>query len=179
MELPPLIKKKLDESQARYQELETIVSRPDLATGARVAYQKEFGGLRRLIEEYREYQRITQELAGNEELTRDSASDQELRAMAREEIARLRPLQERLTNDLIERILVDDKMANRNVIVEIRAGVGGEEAALFAADLFRMYNKYAEKKGWKVDLLDSSPTDLKGFREIVFSVTGDSVFRDL
>jgi peptide chain release factor 1 len=178
-ELPPIIKKKLDEFQARYRELEGIVSRSDLATGARVAYQKEFGGLRKLMEGYQEYLRICQELAGNDELLRDSGSDQDLRALAREEVALLRPQQEKLASELTERILVDDKMANRNVIIEIRAGVGGEESALFAADLFRMYNRYAEKKGWKVELLDSSPTDLKGFREIVFSVTGESVFRDL
>jgi peptide chain release factor 1 len=112
-------------------------------------------------------------------MSRDGSGDQELRSMAREEINRLRPLQATLAESLLEQMLVDDKDSARNVIIEIRAGVGGEEAALFAADLFRMYSRYAEKKHWKVEMLDSSPTDLKGFKEIVFSVNGDSVLRDL
>jgi peptide chain release factor 1 len=178
-ELPPLIAKKLEEIQGRYQEIESQFSRPDLATPARIAYQKEFGALRKTVEGYREYLRVTREIAENEGLVRDGGGDPELRTLAREEIARLREIQAKLSEDLIEHILVDDPHSNRNVIMEIRAGVGGEEAALFAADLFRMYSKFAEKKGWKVDLIDASATDLKGFREIVFSVTGDSVYRDL
>jgi len=178
-ELPPLIMKKLEEIEVRYQDLEALISRADLPTPLRVAHQKEFGGLRKTIEGFREYLRIAQEIAGNDELARDSATDQELRALAREELGRLKPIQARLADELTEHVLVDDKNAGRNVIVEIRAGVGGEEAALFAADLFRMYSKYAERKGWRVDLMDSSPTDLKGFREIVFAVSGDSVYRDL
>jgi len=178
-ELPPLIARKLDELQARYRELEAEVSRPDLSTPTRVAYQKEFGCLRKPVDGYREYLRVTREIGENEELARDGGGDQELRAMAREEIVRLRADQARLSEELTEHILVDDQKSSRNVIIEIRAGVGGEEAALFAADLFRMYAKYAEKKGWKVEILDSSPTDLKGFREIVFSVTGDQVYKNL
>ena len=179
LELPPLIEKKLKETETRYQELEGLISSADLAPPKRVAYQKEFGGLRKVTEGYREYRRCLQEIADNDSIVRDSASDGELRSMAREEIARITPNLEQLKSDLTESVLVDDDKAQRNVIVEIRAGVGGEEAALFAADLFRMYTRYAERKGWKVDLIDSSPTDLKGYREIIFSVTGDSVFRDL
>jgi peptide chain release factor 1 len=178
-ELPPLIAKKLDELLARHVTLEAELGRPDLPTSTRVAFQKEFGTLRKLVNGYREYLRLTREIAENDEMSRDGDSDQELRTMAREEIAQLKPLQASLAETLLEQMLVDDKNASRNVIMEIRAGVGGEEAALFAADLFRMYAKYAEKKGWKVEVLDSSPTDLKGFREIVFSVNGDSVYRDL
>ena len=178
-ELPPLIAKKLGELLARHVTLEAELGRPDLPTSSRVAFQKEFGTLRKTVDGYREYLRLAREIAENEELSRDGGSDQELRAMAREEIARLLPQQAALAETLLEQMLVDDKNASRNVIIEIRAGVGGEEAALFAADLFRMYAKYAEKKGWKVEVLDSSPTDLKGFREIVFSVSGDSVYRDL
>jgi peptide chain release factor 1 len=178
-ELPPLIQKKLEETEARYRELEELVSRADLPTHLRVAYQKEFGGLRKPVDGYRLYRRLSEEIAGNEELARDSSGEQELRALAREELLRLKPERERLAADLTEQILVDDRESKRNVIIEIRAGVGGEEAALFVADLFRMYSKYAERKGWRVDLMDSSPTDLKGFRDIVFAVTGDQVYRDL
>ena len=76
-------------------------------------------------------------------------------------------------------VLDEDKDASRNVIMEIRAGVGGLEAALFTADLLRMYTKYAERRGWKAEILDASPTDLGGFKEVILSVTGDSVHRDL
>ena len=102
-----------------------------------------------------------------------------MRELASEEIERIKPLLQKAVSDLLEMILVEDKNSDRNVIVEIRAGTGGDEAALFAADLFRMYSRYAEQKHWKIEILDASPTDLGGFKEIVFSVTGDAVYRDL
>src|SRR5207253_262620 len=111
------------------------------------------GILRKSVADYQEYLRLVKEIADNEELARDG--DTELRALAREELTKLRGLQEALVERLIEEMLVDDGKASRNVIMEIRAGEGGEEAALFAADLFRMYSKYAERKGWKVDIIDS------------------------
>ncbi len=178
-ELPPLIAKKLEELLVHYQEVESQIGRPDLSTAARIAYQKELGSLKKPIERYREYIRLQKEIGDNEDLARDGDGDTELRNLAREELALLRPKLERLANDLTDQMLVDDQRASRNVIMEIRAGVGGEEAALFAADLFRMYSKYAEKKGWRIEIMDASPTDLKGFREIVFGVHGDSVYRDL
>jgi len=178
-ELPPLIGKKFEELLVHYKDLEAEFARPDLTAPKRISLQKEFGSLRRPIENYQEYLRTTREIGENEELAREASGDQEMRSLAREEIARLRPIQSRLSLELTEHILVDDKDSSRNVIMEIRAGVGGDEAALFAADLFRMYSKYAERKGWKVEILDSSATELKGFREIVFSVAGDAVYRDL
>ncbi len=178
-QLPPLIAKKLEDQEKRFLELEGLVSRADLTTPQRVAYQKEFGVLRRTVEEFRQYRRLEREVGENEQLARDASGDQELRALAREEVSRLRPEMDRLASELTDDVLVDDGRGLKNVIIEIRAGVGGEEAALFAADLFRMYSKYAEKKSWQVELLDSSLTDLKGFREIVFAVNGASAFRDL
>src|ERR1041384_1645549 len=176
-ELPPLVAKKFEERLLRYQELEREIGRPDLSVPARIALTKEFGGLRKSIESYQEYLRLLKEIGGNEEMTR--ARDPELRSLAREELTRLRQLLATRVESLIEDILVDDRQASRNVIMEVRAGEGGDEAALFAADLFRMYSKFAERRGWKIDIIDSSPTDLKGFREIVFSMSGDGVYRDL
>lgn len=178
-DLPPLIIKKYEALLDRYLKVEEEIGRPDLPIPLRIALQKEFGSLKKSVDAYREYLSLSKEIAENEEIARDGAGDQELRALAKEEITLLRPRAERISESLIEQVLVDDPKSSRNVIMEIRAGVGGDEAALFAADLFRMYSKFAEKRGWKVEILDSSSTDLKGLREIVFSVTGDSVYRDL
>src|SRR5689334_1178601 len=122
-ELPPLIQKKLEEMEVRYRELEGLFARPDLPAPVRVSSQKEFGGLRKPMEGFQTYRRLLKEIADNEQLARDSGGDQELRALAREEVARLRPQLERLSGDLTEQILVDDRQADRNVIMEIRAGV--------------------------------------------------------
>ncbi|HVR73488.1 MAG TPA: peptide chain release factor 1, partial [Planctomycetota bacterium] len=102
-----------------------------------------------------------------------------LRELAREEIARLEPILAKLTSELMDAVLVEDKDASKNVIMEIRAGTGGDEAALFAGDLLRMYSKYAERRGWKLEVLEQSPTDLGGFKQLVLSITGEFVHRDL
>ncbi len=180
-ELPPLIAKKLEAQALRAQELEGLLARPEVIANSATlsAYQRELGALSRPMAHYQRFRQLSKELQENEELSRNSQEDKELRAMAKEEVSRLSPLHDRMIEELIDLALVEDASAARNVIMEVRAGVGGEEAALFVADLFRMYTRYAEKKGWKVELLDSSPTDLKGFKEIIFSVSGSQVYRDL
>lgn len=180
-ELPPLIEKKLSERQARSRELEGLVSQPDVIAQREsyLAYTRELGELRRSVGDYEEYLAVSRETADNESLARDSSEDQELRDLAKEELHRLEAERDRLIDSLVDAVLVDDGTAGKNVIIEIRAGTGGDEAALFVADLFRMYGRFAEKRNWKVDLIDASPTALKGFKEIIFSVTGDQVYRDL
>ena len=180
-ELPPLIEKKLSERRARSRELEELVSQPDVIAQREkyLAYARELGELRRSVGDYEQYLAVNREIADNESLTKDSSEDQELRDLAKEELLRLEAGRERLINGLVDAVLVDDGNAGKNVIVEIRAGTGGDEAALFVADLFRMYGRFAEKRNWKIDLIGSSPTALKGFKEIIFSVTGDQVYRDL
>ena len=166
---------------ARYSELEALVATPEVLASPALykSHSKELGTLAKVVNRFREFQKLRKELGENEELGRSSGEDPALRQLAKEEVARITPIATGLADELIETVLVEDKEASRNVIMEIRAGVGGDEAALFAGDLFRMYSKYAERKGWKVELMDASPTDLGGFKEVVFSVSGDSVHRDL
>jgi peptide chain release factor 1 len=179
--LPPLIEEKLQKLLERHAELERQVADPTVIAQLSLyrSLSREHGSLLKLVTRYREYLKAQKELEENEQLSRQSGEEMELRQLAREEVNRLRPIAEKLAEELTDRILIEDKEASRNVIMEIRAGIGGEEAALFAADLFRMYSKYAERKGWKVEVMDASPTDLGGFREIILSITGDSVHRDL
>src|SRR5260370_27641872 len=99
--------------------------------------------------------------------------------MAKEEIARLEAEEKRLAQEIQLGVLPPDPADSRNTIVEIRAGAGGQESALFAADLYRMYTRYAETRGWKVETLDSSPSDLRGHKEIIFQITGKDVYKRL
>jgi peptide chain release factor 1 len=180
-ELPPLIDRKLDGWSRRAQELEALIATPEVIADRNLylGHTRELGSLRRPVGRYREYLSLLRQLQENDALARDSSEDPELRALAKEDLVRLAPHAESLVDELVDMVLVDDANSAKNVIIEIRAGTGGEEAALFVADLYRMYGRYAMKKGWKIDLIDSSPSDLKGFKEIIFSVTGDQVYRDL
>jgi peptide chain release factor 1 len=179
--LPPLIEKTLQQSAERHAEVERQLSDPQTASQPALfrSLAKECGRLGKLVGRYKDFFKLRQELADNEDLSRQSGEDAELRQLAREEAGRLRPLVQKLADELTDKVLVEDKEAERDVIVEIRAGTGGEEAALFAADLFRMYSKYADRKGWKIELLDTSPSDRGGFSKVIFSVAGEQVFRDL
>jgi len=170
---------KLTGLEERYQELEALLADPEvLRRGDWQDYARERARLEPLVEGYRRRRRIQEEKAGAEELLR-SESDPELRELARQELERLSEEQERLEQELKVLLLPRDPNDERNVVVEIRAGTGGEEAALFAADLYRMYAHYAETKGWRTDVLSSNPTDLGGFKEIVFAVEGHGAFSRL
>ena len=179
--LPTAVEEKLNALQVRHAELEKLVAQPEVIEQPALyrAHTRELGSLGKRVTRFKEYKKLKQELSENEALTQASHEDAELRELASEEIERLTPLVEKLAGELLEVILVEDKDSDRNVIVEIRAGTGGDEAALFVADLFRMYSRYAEFKRWKIEILDASPTDLGGFKEIIFSVTGGSVYRAL
>jgi peptide chain release factor 1 len=181
MMLPPLIEKKLETLRNRHSELEMLITRPEILEqrALYLGHTRELGVLAKTVSRYCEYLDLSRQLEDNVALARSTGEDPELRQLAREEASALEPRVQRLADELIETVLVEDKDASRNVIVEIRAGTGGEEAALFAADLFRMYSKYAERKGWTVEVMDASPTDRGGFKQIVFSVTGELVHRDL
>jgi len=115
----------------------------------------------------------------NQALLKSEAPNSEIAGLAREEIARLDIDAKRLELEVLRGVLPPDPADSRNTIIEIRAGAGGSESALFAADLYRMYSRYAESRGWKVEALDSSPSDLGGFKEVVFSVNGPDVFKRL
>lgn len=168
---------KLDEKLRRYEELERQMSDPAVSSD-RNRYQalvKEHGALARLALRYRRFKDLDKRIRDAEELR----TDPEMRDMAEEEIARLAPDREKAQAELVDMILVDPGEDRDSLILEIRAGTGGEEAALFARDLFEMYRRYAETRGWKVEIIDFSVSDQRGYKEIVFSIVGEGAYRDL
>ena len=170
---------KLDELSRRHREVEGLLSDPevtgDSARLTRIAQEHGYlAGFAQMRERLRKVQQRRRE--GEESLGEDDA---ELQQLAREEIEEADREEERLMEELVELLVSDEKEAGRNVIMEVRAGTGGEEAALFAAELFRMYGRYAEKKGWKLEQMDLSTTDLGGIRAVVFSVAGKGAWSRL
>ena len=140
---------------------------------------KEYARLKELVNHGRACLKASSELAENRALLQTEPPDSELARMAAEEVARLEAEEKRLVLEVQRGILPPDPADSRNTIVEIRAGAGGQESALFAADLYRMYTRYAESRGWKFESLDSSPSDLGGFKEIIFQINGIDVYKRL
>ena len=168
---------KLQAIEDKYLDLEARISDPDVIAN-QAEWQKctkAHAKLTDIVTVFREYREMVRAKEEAEEIL-FAGDDEELAEMAKEELKELKPqiaaYEERLTILLLPSDPNDDK----NVIVEIRGGAGGDEAALFAGVLFRMYLRYAETRGWKVEILDSNPTELGGFKEVVFQVNGDSVF---
>jgi peptide chain release factor 1 len=171
---------KLDEILARFQDIEAQLADPAvIADGPRYTrLAKEHGSLAKTAKPYLEFKRLTEELAKNEALAA-AEKDPEMRQYVEEELKGLRARQAELKDRLEDMLLVDPAEDFDSIILEIRAGTGGDEAALFAGDLFRMYRKYAEDQGWKVEEIDFSGTELGGFKEIAVSISGDGVYRQL
>ena len=170
---------KLAEVEKRYEQLETLLTDPQLL-GKQREYSKaakERAELEEIVSCYREWKRIEQEIQQNRELLDEE--DDAIRELAKEELAALRVKKEGLEARLKILILPRDPNDSKNVILEIRAGTGGEEAALFAADLFRMYSRYAESQGWRVEVMSSNPTGLGGFKEIIALIEGRGVYSRL
>ena len=168
---------KLQAIEDKYLDLEARISDPDVIAN-QTEWQKctkAHAKLTDIVTVFREYREMVRAKEEAEEIL-FAGDDEELAEMAKEELKELKPhiaaYEERLTILLLPSDPNDDK----NVIVEIRGGAGGDEAALFAGVLFRMYLRYAETRGWRVEILDSNPTELGGFKEVVFQVNGDSVF---
>ncbi|HUW39528.1 MAG TPA: peptide chain release factor 1 [Rectinemataceae bacterium] len=171
---------KLDSLSARLRELDAAVSQPDLAKDPQRYRElmRERSRLAVIDRAYEDYKGLAEAVSGARELASDD-SDLEMRDLAREELRGLEERKAALEAKLQELIAPRDPLADKPAIMEIRAGTGGEEAALFAADLFRMYSRYADRRGWKIEVMDSSGTELGGFREIVFSITGEAVYENL
>ncbi|MBQ9376319.1 MAG: peptide chain release factor 1 [Schwartzia sp.] len=163
-----------------YREMESLLGDPDvLADMTRwQSVTRKHAELAPIVEKLREYRRGETELADDEAMLEEPL-DAEMKSLVTEELATLRAAKEALDKELPVLLLPKDPNDEKNVIVEIRGGVGGEEAALFAGDLFRMYTRYAERRGWRVSLLDASPTELGGFKEVSFSVEGFGAFSRL
>ncbi len=172
---------KLDALERRYAELNGLMSRPEVLSKATEyqRYARERAEIAKIVELYQRYKRVAGEKAGVERLLEEAEDDPEMSQLGREERLQLQEQEDKLTYELKTLLLPADADDQKNVIVEIRAGTGGEEAALFAADLFRMYTKYAERQGWRVEILDSHPTGIGGFKEIIASVEGRGVYSKL
>jgi peptide chain release factor 1 len=175
MDLAPLIARKRE----RLAELEQLVSADDLYADTAKAREilREHSRLKELAAAEDEAARLRVQLRENEELA--GGSEPEMAEMAAAEIPLIHERLAALDRDIQFALLPPDEAEERNAIVEIRAGTGGDEAALFAADLYRMYQRYAESHGLRIEPVDSSPSGLGGFKEVIFKVTGDAVFRRL
>lgn len=170
---------KLGEIERRYMEIESRLSDPSL--GSKPVefrrYSCEHADLRELVAEYRRYCALSKEIESNRELLREK--DAEIALMAKDELKRLEPEIEGVTKRLQILLLPKDPNDERNVVLEVRAGAGGEEAALFVAELFRLYQRYAERRGWRLEPLSSNPTGIGGFKEIIASIEGERVYSRL
>jgi len=170
---------KLLEVEKRYIELEGMMSDPQLVGHQReyAKVAKERSDLEEIVVCYREWRKVEQEIADNRQLMDEN--DEAMRELVKEELMSLRERKEALETKLKFLILPKDPNDAKNVIVEIRAGTGGDEAALFAAELFRMYSRYAESRAWRVEMMSSNPTGLGGYKEIILSIEGQGAYSRL
>lgn len=170
---------KLDLAAARYDEISMRLSDPKVVSDNKLYTElmREYKNLTPLIEAYKRYRSLERGLKDTEAVANDD--DPEIRSMALEEMASTREELERCGEELKLLMLPKDPDDDKNVIVEIRACAGGEEAALFANSMFRMYSMYAARQGWKIDVMSSNPTELGGYREICFGVEGEGVYSRL
>jgi peptide chain release factor 1 len=165
----------------RLGEVESALSDPSVFNNKQKAQDlsREYSRLKELVSVGSQYTKTLADLEENRALIKSEPIGSELAEMAREEVARLEAQEKRLVMEVQRGVVPPDPTDSRNTIIEIRAGAGGSESALFAADLYRMYTRYAEAHGWKVETMDSSPSDLGGLKEVIFSVTGTEVYKRL
>ena len=171
---------KLERSKKRYEELQALISDPEVIRDMNRyrELRQEHASLSELVEEFDRYNAIEAEIVSSRGLA-EGAEDNELKEMAREELAALEGRKTASLEKLKVLLVPKDPLDDKNVIMEIRAGTGGDEAALFAADLFRMYSYYVDSQKWKIEILSSSPTGIGGFKEIISSITGKGVYARL
>lgn len=166
----------LDETERRFEEIDHLMSDPSIATDPErlMDLGRERSEMDGLITAWREYRSIEEQIKETELMANDS--DRELAELAQDELRSLRAQRDETEGAIRKRLVPKDPNDEKNVIVEVRAGTGGDEAALFAADLFRMYTRYAERMHWKVEILSSTETDGGGFREVIFEVKGKGAY---
>jgi len=171
---------KLASVETRYNELSELMAQPDVATDHVRLQQiaREQSELAQIVEAFQAYREVQRQLNDSQALF-DDASDQELRALAQEELEQLRQRRDQLDEQIKLLLLPRDPNDARNVIIELRQGEGGDEAALFAADLFRMYNRYTERRGWKIEVVNANENGIGGFKEIVFEIQGEGAYSRL
>lgn len=165
----------------RYNELERLISEPKIIsdTLAYQRYTRELASLKEIVGKYKEYKKADEDIRELEELLKKKAHEADFAELAKEELSDLKNKKAASERSIEELLLEDDPDADKNIIIEIRAGTGGLEASLFAADLYRMYSRYAVGQGWKVEMLSSSPSEAGGFKEVVFAIEGTGVYKRL
>lgn len=171
---------KLKKINARYEQINEELSDSGIVSDRErmINLSKERSDLEEIIETYKIYDSVINNISGNKEII-ESGGDKELIELAEEELSNLFEQKEKLEEKIKILLLPKDPNDDKDVIVEIRAGTGGEEAALFAGDLFRMYSRYAELRSWKIELIDINETGLGGVKEVIFSLSGQSVYGDM
>lgn len=174
------LSEKLDQLDARYQEMTHELSTPEVVTDSSRFQKlaKQHAELEEIVTKHREFKQVEKDLAGAHQMVVES-EDAEMRHMAQEEEKLLLARKEQIERELKLLLLPKDPIDDKNIILEIRAGTGGDEAGIFAADLFRMYSRYAESQGWKVEVMESSPTSMGGVKEIVAAISGNKVYSKL
>ncbi len=167
----------LETQLARFQELERQMVDPEVLTNSAklTAVARERGSLAKVASKYSQFKKINQQIAEAREMA--DGDDHEMRELAEAELPELRRQREKIYLELLDLTLGGEDANRSSCVMEIRAGTGGDEAALFARDLYEMYKKYGETKGWKFEVLDASPTELGGFKEIILGVKGDEIYR--
>ncbi|WP_125708103.1 peptide chain release factor 1 [Lacticaseibacillus porcinae] len=170
----------LDGLLDRYDELQELMSDPEVIqdTDRYLKLSKEEGSMREVVAAYQNYKKTKADLDEAESVLRES-KDEDLEELAKEELAELRPELEQLEDQIKVLMLPKDPNDDKNIIMEIRGAAGGDEASLFAADLLSMYMKYAERQGWKLEIIDENPTEVGGYKEVAVMITGDSVYSKL
>ncbi|HBM79777.1 MAG: peptide chain release factor 1 [Clostridiales bacterium] len=171
---------RLDFIEEKYNDLTKKISDPEVIANQQEwqKLMKEHASLEEIVQSYKEYKDVSKEIENDKEII-DDKSESELKELAEEELKDLEKKQEGIENKLKLLLLPKDPNDEKNVFLEIRAGTGGEEAALFAAELLRMYTKYAERKNWKVEIMSANQTDLGGFKEVVAMIQGKGVYSRL
>ncbi len=174
------LSEKLDQLDSRYEEMTQQLSSAEVVSdSARLQkLAKQHAELEQIVAKHREYKQIEKDLAGARQMVLE-AEDAEMRQLAHEEEKQLAERKARVEQELKLLLLPKDPNDEKNILIEIRAGTGGDEAALFAGELFRMYSRYAETQGWKVEVLESSPSNLGGLKEIVAAIQGNKVYSQL
>jgi peptide chain release factor 1 len=174
------IRKILEEKYARFEQLEREMSDPSvLGDGNRMgAVAREHGGLAKLAMKYREFKKLSEDIQGCQEMA-EAADSAEEREMAEAELVDLRSRREVVWDELLSMTIGGEDAHRTRCIMEIRAGTGGDEAALFARDLYEMYRRYADVKGWRTEIMDHSATEMGGFKDITLTFEGENVYRDL
>ncbi|HEY2458207.1 MAG TPA: peptide chain release factor 1 [Candidatus Acidoferrum sp.] len=174
------LSEKLDQLDNRYQEMTQQLSSPDVASDSSRFQKlaKQHSELEQIVNKHREFKQIEKDLAGAHQMVVES-EDADMRHMAQEEEKLLITRKDQIERELKLLLLPKDPNDDKNIIVEIRGGTGGDEAAIFAGDLFRMYSRYAESQGWKVEIMESSPTSMGGMKEVIAAIQGNKVYSKL